>query len=111
MSIDEVRVSYIKYTKEQFDEIGPFYVDDFPIDDTNQDLMLKLFNHLPPHLQSLAIEWGCNETQFRDDVFTALIKSQFGLSVDEYYTNELTTRIRESNECININFDLLKRVL
>ena len=101
----------MEYTKEQFKEIGPFYVDDFPIDDNDQDLMLKLFNHLPPHLQGLAIEWGCSETEFRDKVFVALIKSQFGMDVDTYYSNVITTQIRESDECITINFDLLKRVL
>lgn len=41
----------MKFTRKQFDEIGPFYLDDCPIDDENQDFMFKVFNSLPNNLQ------------------------------------------------------------
>jgi hypothetical protein len=59
----------MKITKEQFDKIGKFYLDDFAVDDSDQNLMFKLFNHLPIHERMLAIEWGFNDTVFRDNLY------------------------------------------
>lgn len=98
------------FSKEQFEEIGPFYMDDFPVDSNDQDLMLKIFNHLPTHLQGLAIQWGCSDTVFRDDVFVFMIKTQFGLdSSKEYYENPITKAILRSGENIMIDFERMKR--
>lgn len=46
----------VRFTKEQFDQIGPFHIDDVPVlQDKDQDYMLRLFNILPESLKGLAV--------------------------------------------------------
>lgn len=94
----------MKFTREQFKEMGNLYLDDLPFDDSNEDLMLELFNHLPSDLQGLAVSWGLNDTVFRDDLFEYLLENQFGWSINEYYDYHY----EDFNGNIEINFDLLK---
>ena len=98
----------MKLSREQFDEIGRFYMDDFPIDSSNQDFMFELFNHLPSHIQSEAISWGFNDTVFRDNVFEFLCKNQFGMSCKEYYDSEIAKNYFDNNVLVNIDFEKLK---
>lgn len=79
----------MKFTKKQFDEIGPWHFNDLCFDSTNQKLMLRIFNLLPSNLQGLAVSWGCNDSVFRDDVFEYLIKNQFDMTLDEYYESDI----------------------
>lgn len=98
----------MKFTKEQFEEeFGEFYIDDFPINDSDQDLMLKVFNALPSEEQGLAVAWGMNDTVFRDNVFEYMCETQLGMSVEEYYKSDI---YREYNEgkYIEIDFEKFK---
>lgn len=97
----------MKITKEQFNEIGKFYLDDFAIDDSDQNLMFKLFNHLPIHERMLAIEWGFNDTVFKDNVFVFLCKNQLNMTVDQYYKSDIFKKYLNNNETIKIDFSKL----
>lgn len=94
-------------TREQYDEIGKFYVDDFPISSSDQDLMFKLFNKLPLHEKALAIEWGFMDTVFRDNVFTFLVENQLGMSTKEYYDSDIFKDYLENSKKIEIDFSKL----
>lgn len=78
----------MKFTKKQFDEIGPWYFNDLCFDSINQTMMLKIFNLLPSHLQGQAVSWGCDDTVFRDEVFKYLVENQFGMTTEEYYESD-----------------------
>jgi hypothetical protein len=94
----------MKLTREQFDEIGEFYLDDFPIDDGDQDLMFKVFNCLPKYEKGLAIKWGFNDTVFRYNVFLFLCKNQLNMTVDEYYKSNIFNKYLNNSEFIIIDF-------
>ena len=98
----------MRITREQFDEIGNFYTDDFPIDSRNQDLMFELFNCLPKHERMLAIEWGFNDTVFRDNVFEFLCKNQFNMTCEEYYKSDIAKNYFDNNVEIQLDFNKLK---
>lgn len=98
----------MKFTKEQFEELGKFYIDDFPINDSDQDLMLKVFNSLPYEQQGLAISWGLNDTVFRDNVFEYMCETQLGMSVDEYYKSEIYEEYHKDRKFIDIDFEKFK---
>lgn len=57
--------------------------------DLSEDQMLEIFNALPSNIQGLAVSWGCNDTEFRDQVFVWVVENQFGLTPKEYYTNKM----------------------
>jgi len=97
----------MKLTRQQFDEIGKFYLDDFVINSSDQDLMFKVFNCLPKHERMLAIEWGFNDTVFRDNVFEFLCKNQLNMSVDEYYKSDIFKKYLNNREFITIDFSKL----
>lgn len=79
----------MKITREMFDEIGPFYLDDFAIDSSDQDFMYEVFTMLPSHEQHLALEWGCSDTVFRDNVFEFLCKAILDMTCEEYYASSV----------------------
>jgi len=78
----------MKLTREQYDKIGKFYIDDFPIS-SEQDFMFEVFNKLPKHERMLAIEWGFNDTVFRDNVFEYLCDNQLCMTCEEYYQSKI----------------------
>jgi hypothetical protein len=78
----------MKFTRKQFDEIGPWHFNDLCFDSTNQTTMLKIFNLLPSHLQGQAVSWGCDDSVFRDDVFEYLCENQFDMTVEKYYESD-----------------------
>lgn len=98
----------MKFTKKQFDEIGPWYFNNLCFDSTNQTTMLKIFNLLPSHLQGLAVSWGCDDSVFRDEVFEYLIKNQFNLTTDEYYNSEIYNLFVNNGQYQKISFEKLK---
>jgi len=83
----------ITVTREMFDSNGPFYLDDFPIEDQkDQDRMFKLFMELPQHIQMVALTWGCSDTVFRDDAFVFLVEKYFNCTTEEYYKQGLNKK-------------------
>lgn len=94
----------MKLTREQFDEIGKFYLDDFPVS-SNQDIMFEIFNCLPSCIQSDAISWGFNDTVFRDNVFEFLCKNQLGMTCDEYYKSKIARDYFDNGELIELDFE------
>lgn len=98
----------MKFTKKQFDEIGPWHFHDLCFDSTNQTTMLKIFNLLPSYLQGSAIAYGCNDTVFRDDVFEYLIENQFDMSVEEYYNSDIFNWFMKKDVYQKISFKKLK---
>ena len=97
----------MKLTKEQYDELGMFYLNDLPFDDSNQKLMLKLFNCLPNHIQALAISWGNNDSVFRDEVFEFLCDNQFRMTTTQYYDSNIFTEYHKENKYRSIDFTKL----
>jgi len=100
----------MKFTKEQYDEMGPLYLDDLPFDNKNKAKMLELFNNLPSDLQGLAVSWGMNDTVFREDVFVLLLETQFGCTPKEYYDHHYQDLEQQGcfdNNPIEINFTKL----
>jgi hypothetical protein len=91
----------MKFTKEQYDEMGKLYLDDLPFDDSDTDLMLELFNNLPDDLQGTAVSWGFNDTVFREDLFEYLLETQFGWTPKEYYDHHY--RDFEEQGCFDDN--------
>lgn len=76
------------FNKEQLD-LENFYLPDMNFGDLTSDQMLEIFNALPSHIQGMAVSWGFSDTCFRDDVFVWLIKNQFGITSEEYHTNNM----------------------
>ena len=97
----------MKITKEQFEEMGTFYLNDLPFHDSNPKIMLKLFNCLPNHIQALAISWGANDSVFRDDVFEYLCENQFRMTTKEYYDSNIFTEYNKENRYRSLDFTKL----
>ena len=77
-------------TRELFDRIGPFYLDDFPVENqSDQNKMFELFNELPEHIQKEAVANGCSDTVFRDQAFVFLIHKYYRCSTKEFYERKL----------------------
>ncbi len=98
----------MKFTKNQFDEIGPWHFNDLCFDSTNQTTMLKIFNLLPSHLQGLAVSWGCDDSVFREDVFEYLLENQFGMTHDEYTKSDIGNNFFKKGIYQKISFKKLK---
>jgi hypothetical protein len=98
----------MKLTREQFDEIGKFYLDDFPVS-SNQDIMFELFNNLPSHIQGEAISWGFNDTVFRDNVFEFLCKNQLGITCKEYYKSKIAKDYFDNGVLIELDSEKMKK--
>lgn len=96
--------------REKFNKkIGQFYINDFPIDSDNQDLMFEIFQRLPKHEKMLAKEYGCNDTVFRDNVFEFLCKNQLGMTCREYYESDIAKNYFDKNITIKIDFEKLNK--
>ena len=97
----------MEFTKEQFEEIGPWYFHDLCFDSSDQEVMRKIFNLLPSHLQGLAVSWDCNDSVFRDDVFVYLLKNQFDMTPEEYRESEIGKDFFENGTYQEVDFDKL----
>ena len=103
----------MKFTLQQFTEIGPFYIDDFPINDRDQSLMFQVFNHLPEHIQGAVISWGFSDTPTKENIFEFMCENQLGMSIDEYYDSDIHKQFMDGLEnndkyCIVVNFEKMK---
>lgn len=76
------------FNKGQID-IKNFYLPDMDFGYLSEDQMLQIFNALPSHIQGIAVQWGCSDTVFRDEVLVWIVKNQFGLTTEEYYKEQL----------------------
>ncbi len=94
------------FTREQFDSLGKFYIDDFPIDDS-QDVMFKLFNCLPSQIQALAISWGLNDTEFQDKAFDYACNKLLGLTCEEFYESSVVKEYLANGTVIEFDFNQL----
>jgi hypothetical protein len=97
----------MEFTKEQFEEIGPWYFHDLCFDSSDQEVMRKIFNLLPSHLQGLAVSWDCDDSVFRDDVFVYLLKNQFDMTPEEYRESEIGKDFFENGTYQEVDFDKL----
>ena len=81
----------MQLTKKQFEEEieSDFNFDDIPFREQTSEEMFKLFNLLPRNLQGTAIQWGANDSVFRDDFFVFIIKNQFDMSIETYYESDI----------------------
>ena len=77
----------MKFTKEQYDSMGEFYLDDLEINQDSEK-MFEIFNELPDNIQGIAVQWGFNDTVFRDNAFVFLVKKLFNQTVEEYYNRK-----------------------
>jgi hypothetical protein len=98
----------MEFTKEQFEEIGPWHFHDLCFDSSDQDFMHKIFNLLPSHLQGIAISWGCDDSVFRDDVYEYLVKNQFGMTCEEYRNSEIGKGFFKNGTYQTFDFEKLK---
>ncbi len=77
----------MKFTREQYESMGDFYLDDLEINQ-DREKMFELFNELPQNIQAIAVQWGFNDTEFRDSAFVFLVKKLFNKTVEEYYNRK-----------------------
>jgi len=94
----------MKFSREQFDSLGDFHIEDFPINQDDKDLMFEIFNHLEKHEQGMAISWGVDDTVFNDNVFKYLCQTQLGMSVEEYYQSQIAKDYFDNGKLIDIDF-------
>jgi len=67
--------------------MGEFHLDDLEINQDSEK-MFELFNELPDNIQGIAVQWGFNDTVFRDEAFVILVKKLFNKTVEEYYNRK-----------------------
>ena len=96
----------MKFTRDQYNEIDKLYIDDFPINDGDQDLMFNLFNNLDEYLQGMSIQWGFSDTGVRLGIFEELCNKLLGMTIREYYKSEIYKEYINSGKYIDI--DLMK---
>ena len=98
----------MEFTKEQFEEIGPWHFHDLCFDSSDQDFMHKIFNLLPNHLQGIAVSWGCHDSVFRDDAYEYLVKNQFDMTCEEYSKSEIGKEFFKNGTHQQFDFEKLK---
>lgn len=80
----------MKFSREQFDKLGRFYLDDFPYK-FSKDELFELFNSLSDYLQSQVVEWGFSDTPTREAIFVEVL-SRLGFTPEQYYESELAQK-------------------
>ena len=76
-----------------FDSEGPFYLDDFPVENQkDQNRMFKLFMELPQYIQIKGLTFGYSDTEFKDDAFVFLVEKYFHCTTKEYYKQGLNKK-------------------
>ena len=90
----------MKFTRDQFNEMGKFHTDDLNINDGDQDFMFQVFNELPDHIQGEAVKWGFQESLTREAVFEYLVKVLHGMTVTEYYDKKVYEKPVLSNKYV-----------
>jgi hypothetical protein len=97
----------MKFTREQFDELGPFYVDEFPIDDKDQDFMFHIFNSLSQVIQGQVVMWGFSDTEVREKIFEHLCEKVYKMSIEQYYESEYSKVYFEEGIIVYPNPEIL----
>lgn len=90
----------MKFTKEQFTNLGSFYIDDLNINESDQDFMFEVFNLLPKNLQGLAISHGFGDSVFGDNVFKYMIEKIHNISMEQYYDFKIYNFDKIDNETV-----------
>lgn len=104
----------MKLTRKQYnEEIEDFYIDDYPIDNSDAELMFKVFNLLPTDLQCDALKWGSSDTEFRGNSFEYIVKNQMGMTIKEYYDSVIFKNWQAADFAghLPVNFKKLKKAL
>lgn len=60
--------------KEDFDAMHDVIVDVVGVTPTNVQIQ-KLWDEMPEHIKGTAVEWGCNDSVFRDNMYVWLSKN------------------------------------
>ena len=94
----------MKFTAEQFEELGgEIYCDDYPLN-FDYDLSFKIFNDMPRELQGEIVKWGfqdCNE-----EIFIWLCENQLSMTSSEYYESEVADNYFENDIFIEYKTNL-----
>lgn len=77
------------------------YMDDLPfkLDASETEAFLK---KMPEEISSVGIQWGFNDTVFRDNLFEYVVKEILHFkSVDEYYESDIYKKYSEKGELLS----------
>ena len=77
------------------------YMDDLPfkLDASETEAFLK---KMPEEISSIGIQWGFNDTVFRDNLFEYVVKEILHFkSVDEYYESDTYKKYSEKGELLS----------
>ena len=93
----------MKFTREQFDEIAPFHMDDLPFDTSDQNKMFEIFNLLPDEIKGQAVSWGLNDTVVRESIFEFVCENLGFSSVDQYYNSDVFLDYHEKGKTLSLD--------
>jgi len=89
----------MKFTLEQFRELGTMGLDDFPFNPT-EDESLWIFNSLSNVTKGSAVSWGLSDTEVRENIFEELIK-RIGFSCHiTYYNSDIYKKYVDEGKTI-----------
>ena len=92
----------MKFTLEQFKELGDMCLDDFPIKTDKEEELLWIFNSLSTQIQGLAISQGFSDTEVREAIFKALIGRIGFSSPEQYYKSDVCKNYFENGKTIDL---------
>lgn len=58
----------IELEKEDFNALHDVILESKGYEPTNEQIQ-EIWNSLPEHIQGTALQWGCNDTVFRDNLY------------------------------------------
>lgn len=94
----------MKFTLEQYKSIGEHLVlDDFPINNIDDDLGLFILNSLPSNIQGDIISWGFSDTPTREEIFCFLLEIIGFKSAEDYYESNLAKEFFQNGVQIDLN--------
>lgn len=97
----------MKFTREQFDEIAPFHMDDLPFNTQDQDKMFEVFNLLPDDIKADAVSWGLNDTVVRENIFKLCCEKLGFKNTNEYYKSDIFRNYCDNGKDISLD-ELIK---
>ena len=95
------------FTREQFDTLGFFDIEEFPITD-DQNIMFNVFNHLPQKLQGLVISNDFDDEFVQFELLDYLCGALLGMTVEQYFESEICDAYFDLGILIDLDFDKLK---
>jgi len=90
-------------------EYGPLYLDDFPIDSSNEDLMIRIINSLPDNIINGIIDWYCSDTVVKESIFEFLCQKIGFDTCDKYYESDIAKNYFEKQ--IYLSNEMLDKIL